>query len=148
MGTRQFAGKHLLPLALLGGDLLAVILFVYVGQRDHDLVNPANPLWGVLYTAGIFALPWAIAGWRLGAFPAPAGLTARSLLARSLNTWLVTAPLGLLLRSYLLGRAVVPISFITATYVFGGLFLLGWRVVFLLLWKVSARTSPSRAPNT
>jgi|CXWL01.1.fsa_nt_gi hypothetical protein len=148
MGTRQFAGKHLLPLALLGGDLLAVILFVYLGQRDHDLVYQASPLWGVLYTTGIFALPWAIAGWLLGAFPSPAGLTARALLARSLNTWLVTAPLGLLLRSYLLGRAVLPTGFIVATYVFGGLFLLGWRVAFLLLWKAGARTSRSRAPNT
>ena len=146
MVARQFFEKHAVALALLGGDLLAVILFVYLGQRDHDLVNQTNPLWGVLSTTGIFALPWAVAGWLLGAFPAPASLTARSLLARSLNTWLVAAPLGLLLRSYLLGRAVAPISFITATYVFGGLFLLGWRVVFLLLWKVSARTSRSRAP--
>ncbi len=148
MAARQFFGKHSVALALLGGDLLAVILFVYLGQRDHDLVNQANPLWGVLYTTGIFALPWAVAGWLLGAFPAPASLAARSLLARSSNTWLVAAPLGLLLRSYLLGRAVVPTSFITATYAFGGLFLLGWRVVFLLSWKVSARPSRSRAPMT
>ena len=37
MAARQFFEKRAVALGLLGGDLLAVILFVYVGQRDHDL---------------------------------------------------------------------------------------------------------------
>jgi len=56
------------PLILLVGDLIAVITFVGVGQRDHELVNEANPVLGVLLTAGEFGVPWLIAGLLLGAF--------------------------------------------------------------------------------
>jgi len=139
--------KYLIPLILLVGDLLALVLFVYVGQRDHDLVNEAYPMLGVLITSIMFAGPWVLTGWLLGAFPSRETLSARSLLARTLNAWLVTALSGLLIRSYALGRAVVPTVFITATLVFGGLFLFGWRILFLLLWKLSARRINSSAPR-
>jgi len=83
--------KYLIPLILLVGDLLALVLFVYVGQRDHDLVNEAYPMLGVLITSIMFAGPWVLTGWLLGAFPSRETLSARSLLARTLNAWLVTA---------------------------------------------------------
>jgi len=141
---QPFHQKYSAPLILLAGDLLAMILFIFFGQREHELINAANPIWGVLYSSAIFALPWAIAGWLLGAFPRADSLTARSLLTRSLNTWLVAAPLGLLLRSYALGRAVVPTAFITAALAFGGLFVLGWRIAFVVIWSLIARRN--RAP--
>jgi hypothetical protein len=137
--------KYLIPLTLLLGDLLALTLFVYVGQRDHELVSEANPILGVLATTAMFAAPWAVTGWWLGAFPARESLSARTLFARSLNAWLVTALLALLIRSYALGRAVVPTSFITATLIFGGLFLFAWRILFLLWWKLNARRPASSA---
>lgn len=119
------------PLFWLAGDVLALSAFVFIGQVDHNLVDTANPLWGVLEQVLIFGMPWLAAGLWLGAFRLAEG-GARAFLLRSLNTWLVAAPLGLLLRSYVLGRAVVPTNFITATLVFGGLFVLGWRVLFVL----------------
>jgi hypothetical protein len=124
------------PLILLVGDLIAVVVFVVVGQRDHNLVNEANPALGVLLTTGEFALPWAVAGWLLGAFPRGDWETIKvaPTLARSLNTWLVSAPIGVLVRSYVLGRVVIPTVFLVATLGFGGLFVLGWRVVFALVW--------------
>jgi hypothetical protein len=122
------------PLILLVGDLAAVIAFVAVGQRDHDLINEANPVLGVLLTAAEFGVPWLIAGLLLGAFPRGDKLTVRSLLARSLNTWLVAAPIGILIRSYALGRAVIPTAFLVATLGFGGAFVLGWRIAFAVGW--------------
>ena len=122
------------PLILLTGDLIAVVAFVVVGQRDHELVNEANPVLGVLLTAVEFAAPWVVAGWLLGAFPRGDKLTVRSLLTRSLNTWLVAAPIGILIRSYALGRAVIPTVFLVATLGFGGVFVLGWRALFALVW--------------
>ena len=136
--------KRLVPLILLLGDLLALIVFVYVGQRDHELIDEATPILGVLWTAGEFALPWIAAGWLLGAFPRGETWTTRSLLARSLNAWLVAAPLGLLLRAYVLGRAILPTVFVTATLVFGGLLMLGWRLAFALAWRVAGRARSSR----
>ncbi len=126
--------SRFVPLILLAGDLIAVIAFVTVGQRDHELVNDANPVLGVLVTAGEFGVPWLIAGLLLGAFPRGDKLTVRSLLARSLNTWLVAAPIGILIRSYALGRAVIPTIFLVATLGFGGVFVLGWRALFAVVW--------------
>jgi hypothetical protein len=158
------------PLILLVGDLIAVVAFVAVGQEDHGLVNEANPVLGVLLTAGEFGVPWLIAGLLLGAFRtgdhvgaglAPAqgdhplrfatgifgkGRPYASLLARSLNTWLVAAPIGILIRSYALGRAVIPTVFLVATLGFGGMFVLGWRALFALVWWWLGRREASLKP--
>ena len=125
-------------LLFVAGDLLALLAFVYIGQRDHGLVDAANPLWGVLWTAMPFALVWLPVGLWLGIFPRRVPVSPRSLLIRSLNTWLVAAPLGVILRAFLLGRAVIPTSFLVATLGFGGLFVLGWRLLFVSaahLWE-------------
>lgn len=116
---------------LLVGDLIAVLLFVYIGQRDHELVDVANPMWGVLKTSAFFIVPWVCAVIALKAWPRSEG--TRQFLAASLNAWLVAAPLGVLVRGYALGRAVEPLVFFLATYIFGGLFVLGWRVVFTFI---------------
>ncbi len=112
---------------------MAVALFVIVGQRDHNLINEANPVLGVLLTTVEFAGPWVVAAWLLGALPRGPGLTTRTLLLRSLNAWLVAAPLGVMLRSFFLARAI-PAGFMLAALGFGGLFLLGWRLAFGLAW--------------
>ncbi|HLB47093.1 MAG TPA: DUF3054 domain-containing protein [Anaerolineales bacterium] len=132
---------------LFVGDFLIVAAFVYIGQKDHELINDTNPLLGVLWTTTIFAVPWVVSGWLLGAFPNGETLTVRSLLTRSLNTWLVAAPLGILLRSYILGRAVVVTAFITVTLGFGGLFVLGWRLAFALIWWRLNRASIAVKPT-
>jgi hypothetical protein len=130
--TRKGRGRFSSAWVLLLGDLLALLAFVYAGQRDHDLVDPTQPLLGVLQTAAPFALAWLLAGWWLGAFNLDEIPAFRPFLARSLNAWLVAASLGLLLRSYILGRAVIPTGFLAATLGFGGLFLLTWRLAYAL----------------
>lgn len=129
-------------LVLLLGDLVMVALFVYIGQRDHDLVDAVNPVWGVLQSTLVFAVPWALAGWWLGAFPKAEAYAPRAFFSGSLNAWLVTTLLGLLLRSAVLNRAVLPTVFVWATLGFGALFVLGWRVVFAGLWWWSGRRAP------
>jgi len=131
--------KRFTPLLIVLGDLIALLLFVYIGQRDHGLVDAANQIQGLLWAGWAFALTWVIAAVLLRALPNAATLSARSLLANGLNAWLVAAPLGVLLRAYFLGRAVIPTSFLAATLGFGGLFVLGWRVFCLLLWKMAKR---------
>jgi len=131
--------KRFAPLLIVLGDLIALLLFVYIGQRDHGLVDTENQIQGLLWAGWAFALTWVIAAVLLRALPNAATLSARSLLANGLNAWLVAAPLGVLLRAYFLGRAVIPTSFLAATLGFGGLFVLGWRVFCLLLWKMAKR---------
>ncbi len=128
--------KRFTPLMLLLGDLVALSLFVFVGQRDHETIDATNPLLGMLPNIVAFAIPWIVAGWLLGAFRV-SDLAGRlhMFFARSLNAWLVAALLSLLLRSFILGRAVIPTSFVVATLGFGALFLFVWRVVFVVAWR-------------
>lgn len=134
---------------LIAGDVLALFLFVFIGQSNHELLDPAQPVAGLLLTTGVLALPWMIAGRWLGAFPGAAPSSVRTLMARSLNAWLVAAPLGLLLRAYVLGRAVIPTAFILAALGFGGAILLGWRLAFALIAKaVMARREPAGSRNS
>ena len=120
---------------LLAGDLVALMLFVYVGQRDHGTVNDAWPLLGILLSSWEFALLWIVAGWPLGAFPPAEEWTTRVLLTRPLLTWLVAAPLGLLLRALVLERLVIQTLFFAATLGFGIIFLFVWRMLFIFGWK-------------
>jgi hypothetical protein len=124
---------------LIVGDLLALIAFVGVGQADHGTMNDANPVWGVLQASWEFALLWLLSGWLLVAFPPFKDWTVRLLLGRALLTWLVAAPLSLLLRSLVLGRSNIPTLFLAATLGFGILFLFAWRGLLIVVWQIAAR---------
>jgi DUF3054 family protein len=131
------------PLVLASGDLLVLLFFVLAGQREHELVNPDNPLLGLLLTTSEFGLTWLLVGWRLGAFPQDSSLNSRVLLANSLNTWLVSAPLAVLLRAFVIGRAVIPTAFLAVTLGLGGALVLGWRLIYVWLWPRLSHTRES-----
>ena len=123
------------PWILLAGDLLAISLFVFIGQRDHNTVDAAQPLLGILRTAFPFLLVWLIVVWPVRAIPLPMGeIRLPLLLGRAINAWLIAAPLALMLRAFLLGRAIPP-AFMLVTLTLGGLFVLAWRLLFWLVWR-------------
>ena len=123
---------------LIAGDLIALLLFVFVGQLQHGLIDEANPLLNVLSTAWIFALVWLTVGWLVGAFPSDKeAFTRSSLLDRSLNAWLITTLIGVVIRAFWVDSAVIFRSFAIATAVFGLLFLWAWRIPFWL-WHMRA----------
>lgn len=125
--------RYALPILALG-DVLALALFVLVGQRDHETVDAANPILGMLPDVIAFAIPWLVSAYPLRAFRLHDASTLQ-FFARTLNAWLITALFGLLLRSFILGRAVIPTLFVVATLGFGGLFLLAWRILFWWIWR-------------
>ncbi|MDL1898724.1 DUF3054 family protein, partial [Anaerolineae bacterium CFX7] len=59
------------------------------------------------------------------------------------TAWLIAAPIGIILRSFAMGRVVVPLNFILAAYGFGGLFVLGWRIIFAFIvqWRQRAHAA-------
>ncbi|MBI5304397.1 MAG: DUF3054 domain-containing protein [Chloroflexi bacterium] len=116
---------------LLVGDLIALALFVFIGQRNHETVN-ANPLLGIAQTTLPFIVPWLISAALLGAYRLDARERPARFLARSLNAWLVAITFALVFRAYLLGSATIQTMFAITATGFGGLFLLGWRLLFLL----------------
>jgi hypothetical protein len=120
------------PLILLIGDIIALCLFVFAGQRDHNTVDAINPILGVLKTAAPFVVSFVAAASLLGAYPR-AEWTPRNLLLRSLNAWLVAAPFALVLRALLNGQGAIPVIFIVTAITFGGIFLMVWRIGFVLI---------------
>lgn len=128
------------PWIVLAGDLLAILLFVFIGQRDHNTVDTAQPLLGVLRTAFPFLVVWLIVVWPVRAVPLQAAeMRLPLLLGRAVNAWLIAAPLALMLRSFLLGGRAIPPAFMLVTLALGGLFVLVWRGVFWLFWQKVGR---------
>jgi len=126
------------PWVLLLGDLLAILLFVLVGQRDHNTVDAARPFLGLLRTAFPFLLAWVVVAWVVKAVPLRAnGMRLPCLLARTVNAWFIAAPLALMLRAFLLGRDIPP-AFMLVTLTLGSLFVLAWRLAFGWLWHKRA----------
>lgn len=121
--------KRYLPPILLAGDVLAIFMFIFLGQIDHETVNRANPILGALPQVFPFVLCWVAAAWLLGAYKLFQPFSLVTFLGRSLTAWLVAAPLGMVLRALLLGRATIPVPFFLVTLAVGGSFLLGWRVL-------------------
>ena len=125
------------PWWLFAGDWLVLLLFVFIGQRDHAISGP-GALPSMLNTAFSLAVPWTVAAFVLGAYrlrPLPGW---RLWLGRALNAWLVAAPLGLLLRALLRGQDAIPVIFILVATSIGGLMIVGWRA--LAYWWGSRRS--------
>lgn len=117
---------------LLIGDWLVLLLFVFIGQRDHSM-NVVGSLPSLLTTTLALALPWTAVAWALGALRLPNGTAWRPWLGRALAAWLIAAPLGLLLRALLRGQASIPVPFMLVILGLGSVFVVGWRAVYYWL---------------
>lgn len=128
-------------IVLVLGDILALLLFVLIGQADHQTVSAENPLSGLLLAGAPFVVAWLGTAFLLGAYRADV-FAPRVMLTRSLTAWLIALPIGIVLRALLLGRAVIPTMFILVAFAFGGLFVIGWRMIFVLLlqWRKHPQT--------
>jgi Protein of unknown function (DUF3054) len=122
------------PWILLAGDVLLLLAFVLGGQAEHELTNANNPLFGILLTTGEFTVAWIAAGVWFDAFQQDHPPALRAFMGRSLNAWLVGAPLSTLVRALVLGRADIPVAFLIVVFLVGGAMLLGWRLVFIGVW--------------
>lgn len=120
---------------LLAGDWLALALFVFLGQVDHDVVNAGR--W--LMQTAVLAAPWTVVALILNAYGLPQDGALRAFLGRSLLAWLVAAPLGLVLRALLQGQSTIIVAFMLVTMGLGGLFLLAWRLIYYIIQARRAR---------
>lgn len=119
-------------IVLILGDWLVLLLFVFIGQRDHNMSGPGT-FASLLTTALSLAIPWTIAAFLLGASRLEDSPTLGRWLGRVLTAWLVAAPLGLLLRALLRGQGTIAVPFMLVVMGLGGLFVLGWRGVYYYL---------------
>jgi hypothetical protein len=66
--TKQKA--FLFRILLLLGDLAAILLFVFLGQQDHDTTDPNNPLLGLLKAAfPLLLITWLVVALRGASLP-------------------------------------------------------------------------------
>lgn len=126
-------------LILAAGDLITLLLFVVIGQADHDTLNQSNPILGALPNLLPLAAPWLVVAFLLQAYPRKP-MSLAQFMARSALAWLIAAPLGLWLRAILQDRAVIPLPFVLVTLGIAGLMLLSWRLAF---WLVAMRRMPA-----
>src|SRR5438105_5231217 len=124
---------------LVMGDVMVLILFVLGGQREHELINADNPLLGVAQTSAEFVVAWLLAAAWSGAFQRDAPPAWRAFMRRSVNAWLLAAPLATLLRALVLGRADIPTAFLIVVLLLGGALLLGWRLIYAIVFVARRR---------
>lgn len=123
--------KHIALLAT--GDLLALLLFVWIGRRSHAL--SITDMTAVLSTALPFIMGWFLVAPWFGLFRADVSQSWRKLIARLLIAWVVLGgPLSLILRTIFLGRplftGLIP-TFALITMIVTTLFLMIWRLGYV-----------------
>ncbi|MBI1882160.1 MAG: DUF3054 domain-containing protein [Chloroflexi bacterium] len=114
---------------LIGGDLLVLLFFSWVGRSSHSL--PGADIVAGLTTAAPFVISWFVLAPWFGLFRADVSQTWQKFVPRILGVWLIGGPLAGLLRALLLGRpipaGIIPI-FVVITMVVASLFMLIWRL--------------------
>ncbi|HEY8531524.1 MAG TPA: DUF3054 domain-containing protein [Limnochorda sp.] len=127
------------PWILVAGDLLAFWLFGALGRASHGLeVTPVTAA-GAAFP---FALAWLGMGFLLGSFKPARVARPLEAVKWAWITWLVSWPVGLLLRSLILQR---PVIWTFALVVFGtNLVMLGlWRAGYA--WLAGRQGASGRA---
>lgn len=113
-------------------DAVSVLVFVVVGQRNH---NGDTTVGEVITVAAPFLIALAI-GWLVSrAWRQPMNLRIGAMI------WASTIVFGLLLRNLVFDRGIAT-SFIIVTTLFLGAVLLGWRAIFRTF-----RRSATHPPN-
>lgn len=110
---------------LILGDLLAIMLFVLIGKREHQL--DATFL-DSLVTAAPFIIAWLLVGGTAGVFKAEAYSRLGKTVVYITLVWLVAGSLGLALRAFVFQEGVST-PFIIVTLVSNLILLLIWRSI-------------------
>jgi hypothetical protein len=113
------------------GDALALLLFLIIGEIQHNMLGSPDLIPNLLKQLVAFGTAWFVAAWAIHAFPTQP-FNAKSFLGRSALAWLFAAPAGIVLRAILLGQAVIVMPFVFAALGFGGLILLAWRAIYAI----------------
>ena len=115
------------------GDAVMLLLFAFGGEVTHELFYPGSLILSVLHVALPFLIVWFPAAYLLDVLDDASAAQPKVWLYRTLGAWLIAAPLGIVVRGWLIGRDVIPTAFLLTTYGFGIALLLGWRLIFIAL---------------
>lgn len=125
---------------LLAGDWLLIALFVFIGQRDHDMAIIAS-LPSFFSTTLALTLPWTVVAWLMGALRSPRWAELWPWLGRVAAAWLIASPLGLILRAWSRQQGSIAVPFMLVTLGLGVLSMLAWRA--LAYWWAKRKVAPA-----
>ena len=117
---------------LLVGDALIFVFFAVEGRATHEMGLGASPLLTVLTVAAPFAVPWFILAWVFQAFQPDIILQPRRVLFTTAFAWLCGGSIGLVARTMILQRPLLP-AFAAAVLGINGILLLSWRFIYSLV---------------
>lgn len=120
-------------LALAVGDVLAITLFVSVGEYTHgyDPIADAGRVVGTLLP---FLLGWALVAGVGGLYARSATRSIRRTVAVTFGGWIVAVAVAQLLRSTTVFHGDAALAFAIVSVVIGGTLLCLWRTA-ATLWQ-------------
>lgn len=117
----------------LAADLLFIILFAAIGRRSHD---EATAISGVLTTAAPFLIGYTVTAALTRLDRGPLSI------AHAVIAWAPGITLGMVLRHSVFDRGTAR-SFVVVAFVATAVFLIGWRLVALIVRRARRRTATS-----
>jgi len=129
-GDEKQQNSRIMRLTLLViGDALVFVIFTIIGMRSH---KESLTLPSVLLTAAPFAIGWFVVSPFIGAFQRNVTRSVSKMSLRTVLSWLIAWPIGLILRG-IINQEIPPVSFAIVTLITNAVFLQLWRVPFAWL---------------
>ena len=91
---------------LLAGGIVGFLIFSTTGRATH---NESLPFLSILQTAAPFLGAWLVVAFPLGAYKLDSMRAPATVVLRTLFVWGISCALGLVLRSLLLQRPIIPV---------------------------------------
>jgi hypothetical protein len=119
-------------LGLAMGDAAAIVAFAAAGVTQHG-GDPVGDPAHVLLVAAPFLIGWGLAAFLGGLYTRDAITSPRRALSWAIPAWVVATLLGHALRSTAVFQGGTELTFVLVTLAFGGVLVLGWRVLAALV---------------
>ncbi len=115
--------------ALIGGDVVALMVFAAIGRGSHGEAAGLGAIGEVAQTAAPFIIGWLVTSPWLGAFRRASTDTPVKMLRTTAIAWSAGVVVGALVRALMIGRFSPP-SFYMVTFIAALVLLGSWRTAF------------------
>ncbi|HLX41686.1 MAG TPA: DUF3054 domain-containing protein [Ktedonobacteraceae bacterium] len=121
------------------GDAIVFLIFALIGRNSHGEASGLAAIPQIVLTAAPFAVGWFIVSPFVGAYRRKLADQPKEMAMYTALAWLLSWPVGLLLRWFFVDRLKNPptsvdafTAFATVTFLFNMVVLLVWRVPYAL----------------